>query len=585
MKSNYFVLLCCVVLLVPDFLSARQTDSPGEQREGQREVKAVINPSNPGLFSYIAERDNTLRIAYVTGRNRFADILQLCRYAEIVRDDIGREEELISNISCDDLNWRPVLDEDGRYWFMFVSRAENRIYAGFLSHNLDCSGNDNCGYFQLNIALPGDGAILRPKWSPDGDMFLFEFGGNILKVSEIGSPQSLSDKSIVPLVFIENGSYPDWSSNQEFIAFERNGDVLVFNYRQYLRNPRIDYYSVNRNLPADRVFEKSRPTWSSNSTHLSYFIPETSSSITDSEENFTWNILVRTLITEGDDFGFRPLNRERFQVRSVSRTRDTLSGPFIVNLLTDGSERVYSGFINNDPENNFPVILRSLRSDGRQLSTTLSRTEHVNNDYLTMMPSRNRIHFIYSSQQSGELKLNLGTWESQDYEFTPSYTFQNVGSQQAFTRSLLFPGWGQIYKGQNTKGLGLMAGSALLIGSGVYFGIEAQNALNEYNRQLNQFRSLINDNQATPSQLAEVRKRRDDALDSQRRNNSLQTACLSLFAFAYIYNLYDVRQGFPIYKRVSKERVERRISINADLISANNGSAYIPGIQLTLNGF
>ncbi|AXI99946.1 hypothetical protein CYPRO_0663 [Cyclonatronum proteinivorum] len=582
--SNIIIIL----LFIPELSSARQAVSLQNQTEGEREVKAVINPSNVNLFSYVAERDNALNLGYFqTSGNGFIPVMSLCRYTETVRDDIGREEEIITNKNCDDFNWRPVLDENGRYWFLFTSRSENRIYAGYVGKSLDCSTAEACNYFPLTISLPrGDGSLLRPQWAADGTAFIFEFGGNVFKVSGILSPEMMQEQELLPILFIENAAYPNWSHNQEFIAFERDGDILVFNYGLFLRDKSQDLYSVNQNLPADRAFEKSRPFWSSDGAHLSYFVPEITQShnASEQEDNFSWNILIRSLITEGEDFGFRPLNRERFQVRGVSRARDTLTGPMVVNFLTGEDERVFTGFVNNDPDNNFPVILRSIRADGRQLSTTISDRNHFNNDYVAMMPSENTIRFIYSSQMDGELNLNFATWESQDHSFTAPYTFQNVGQRDALIRSALIPGYGQLFKGQQIKGYSLMAGAAVLTGAGIYFGLEAKNALDEYQRQLDAFRDLLVGNEATSAELMDVRRKRDLALDDQKRFNNLQTLSLTLLAAVYVYNLFDAQQGFPIYRRVSREGVKNRVTLNADLLTSQSGSVIYPGVQITLNG-
>ncbi|HEX7342768.1 MAG TPA: DUF5683 domain-containing protein [bacterium] len=107
----------------------------------------------------------------------------------------------------------------------------------------------------------------------------------------------------------------------------------------------------------------------------------------------------------------------------------------------------------------------------------------------------------------------------------------------AATRSMIFPGWGQVYAGYRTKGFALMTSEALLLGAIVFCQVQYEDSRDKYLAE------------RSPDRMQDLY---DDANNFYRARN----ASIALAAGVYLFSLYDALHLLP------QQRVEATLTFS-----------------------
>jgi hypothetical protein len=116
---------------------------------------------------------------------------------------------------------------------------------------------------------------------------------------------------------------------------------------------------------------------------------------------------------------------------------------------------------------------------------------------------------------------------------------------KALLRSAVFPGWGQAYSDHNTRGfiVSLMQFSAA--GVLIYQHAQYNDALDNYNAALKNFRANQNDQNVQAALAAQVRARRADLDDAYVKRKQW----IILTGVIYAFNLVDAYWFFPYHHK------------------------------------
>jgi hypothetical protein len=112
-------------------------------------------------------------------------------------------------------------------------------------------------------------------------------------------------------------------------------------------------------------------------------------------------------------------------------------------------------------------------------------------------------------------------------------------------RSAVFPGWGQAYADQRTKGFLISLVQFSAVGFSVYENFRYNDALNDYRAALKRFQAQQNTQDGQDDLIAQVTATKADLDDAYERRKRW----LIITGSIYLYNLIDAAFFFPSYHR------------------------------------
>jgi hypothetical protein len=159
-------------------------------------------------------------------------------------------------------------------------------------------------------------------------------------------------------------------------------------------------------------------------------------------------------------------------------------------------------------------------------------------------------HFLSGVYHIRATKMGYENWST-------DYTFNGRGDDKltiklkpktrvkAIIRSAVFPGRGQAYADQRTKGFLISLAQLSAVGFSVYENFRYDDALNDYRTALRRFQAQQNSQDGQGDLIAQVRATKaalDDAYERRKR-------WLIITGSIYLYNLIDAAAFFPSYHR------------------------------------
>lgn len=512
-----------------------------------------INPVNPDLVSY--EKGGRIIITDAQRPGSIvASIFCIKSDIEIIPEFRDAPEEFYRDSDygqCKYFSWRPVKDSFGNYWFAFVSDDERKIFTGFISSRKICTDSYSCNWFAIEYeAKSAVNALTGLQWSPDGSMLLFVEGDEIRLLYDLysliykhsGPEFELLEESL------GNGHFPAWSPDGKYIAYEpvdaESGDIRILNYLKFAQGNKVehDFRTIERN--AESITNRTKPSWSPDAKYLSYLTSlETSNEKVGGQRS--WGVRVVGLNYDlAGNMHAVPAHSVFLLEENISRTYEYRSGLPLVNLVSR-QNNTFLLSIENDAQNNLPIQIRDIRRGHTTVTLDLDLPRNINNQYLQAVGFDNKIRLAYTSQTGSTTRLNIDDVELPGGFRTPSfkaYKPVDLNRNSALWRSALFPGWGQLYKGEKEKAL-------------IYGGVGAIIALYALNNAWNN--------------KGQVRR--------LKFNSGLVTSMV-LFSGLYAYSIYDVLQGFPIITNYNPAFGNMNINISA--IRNPRSNQIFPGVTL-----
>lgn len=470
------------------------------------------------------------------------------------------------------LDWRPVLDSKGRQWFAFVSTGEDKeydIYLGYVQKDGKVS--------KIPIRLKQEGIQQYPKWSPDGNHLAYVAQGKgegdiyvALKIGDIVRGKSV--KTYSPTQVTNNPRqdlFPCWSPDGRYLAYQAmQTESGVQNFGINLID--LNLLLQNKGLPSSirlskelRLYHEYKPSWSPDGKYIAYYVSQ--SELSGGSTNNNQDIGILSII-------FDPRgNIVEGRIKSGSSTRlDTYvlvnrdTGPSWLQNTSTGSMDVYY-VVKDDKLNPIKVIdlncwLSNKFTCKRDISQDFNTQLHRD---VAIIPTPDALTLAFISQEGNTNMLQVRSLPvpsnpSTRYDWDENLViFQEKNSKTALSRSILFPGWGQQYKGQSLKSKLLMGGEiAALAGYFVF--------ISQYNSNKNQYDDArtaylaADDKSMAAESFAQWQSKYDGA--SSAVSNARIAAGLA--AAIWIYNIWDARGGFPLRLPKAVQMVKSSIEIN-----------------------
>jgi hypothetical protein len=159
-------------------------------------------------------------------------------------------------------------------------------------------------------------------------------------------------------------------------------------------------------------------------------------------------------------------------------------------------------------------------------------------------------HFLNGVYHIRATKTGYENWST-------DYTFNGRGDDKltiklkpktrvkAMIRSAVFPGRGQAYADQRTKGIFISLAQFSAVGFSVYENFRYNDALNDYRTALKRFQAQQNSQDGQGDLIAQVTATKADLDDAYERRKRW----LIITGSIYLYNLIDAAFFFPSYHR------------------------------------
>lgn len=534
-----------------------------------------INRLNPDLIAYEETSRNNTRDLVVTfaddntSSNLRNEVFRIKCFEDSYVDPLGRRVEGSQGV-CSHFNWRPILDENGNYWFTFINNENNRIGVGFISKNLTCLDSEQCSTFYLDIT--SNKGISRPKWSPDGRLIMYNDGFEIRLIDDLYKVVRNRDGGLGTLISepIGLGFFPEWSPNGKFIAYEKQqneisegidrvevSEILILNYESYVRgNPlTFNLKDIEERNPDFVVNNRFKPSWTKDSKYLNY-LTQVNTDANNIEQ--TWySMAVQIQETENSIRGIRFHRSFLSQISNFYRNSELRTGISTVQLnYRDETDRPFAvnvneAFMQTRDLFSFTHILSRIEEPffvNIQLQNSLNGIPLNNSNviHLDAFAYSNKIRLAYAEQDRDRYSFKFTDLEITGNTFLNNnlYRPKEIRRNDILLRAIAFPGLAQFYKGEYEKAL-------------VYGGIGSILVIYGVNHVGNNKRDIINFNFSAPFSLA-----------------------LLTGIALHSYSIYDALQGLPVIKGFNPN--VGNINLSIDAITNPRHNLIFPGVRLNI---
>ena len=460
---KFGLLLFGMFFVIPDMGYSQRNNS--QDSDHQRHIS--FNPLNPKIISY--EQGGNINIELITEDKNKTLYTVNCGNQEQDFGDFSNQlsENREAYSPCSHLDWRPVYDINGNFWFSFIDNRSNSLNLGFIDGSLNCSVTGDCGTFEITSDELQPGNVLsRPKWSPDGQNIALQNANEIWMIYDIQSLLKKEKTTIASAKKLVDGSFFEWSPDQKYIAFEtlNNGlsDIGILDMRSITQSRSLDISYVRNLLNTDR--DKYKPSWSSDGNLLAYQV-----------EGYTegaWAVKLLKISEIRGDVEVREVTEGRnYEIEDYYKSNDERSGPVIVNFVRvtypqDSTEYSFLVYVSADQNEQRPIKVHSVDPRFNVPQNKIRRS--ANNDFVAAYTINDSLKIAYSSQRDYAMRLTFDEIDFSSQFRTPkNYQPKEISDRRAVKLSSYMPGLGQIYKGDVNKGI---AFSAATVGLGGYLG-------------------------------------------------------------------------------------------------------------------
>lgn len=466
---------------------------------------------------------------------------------------------------------RPVLDQNGKQWIVFVSSGADQEFDLYLADLDDPSGKV--------MRLPHQGMDRLPNWSPDGrrivfvskvneqsDLFVAE---NMMDIINRRDPSLFKPAAVTK----DNGLdlYPVWSPAGDAIAYQADVDENGINNSgiQVISVVNNMTYSKPLRLTADLAkFHENKPSWSPDGNYLAFY--KTRRQI--GQEKGTHLLDVNIIQLVRDRKSGRIIHGEPVKGNYTPIGYNIIPNHrFGPNWILWKSEKIYKNFalsyVKKIEDEKLPLYIAEfsqwmdIGTNYEQSLAAQFKTRNHGDVYTNQYANGLYLCFVSHEGVTPTLKLYLNDMS------IGSMPKQDMKKSTAVMKSLI-PGMGQRYKGQKGKGMTFIGLTTVAMGASAYFFNSYTQSANKADAEFNNYVSLNSNinNRQEKSTLLEVQQKMADQRGkwqkayndfSSNKGQTIGMACAAVAAGVYIFNLIDASKGFPMMRDadISKHRI------------------------------
>ena len=440
-----------------------------------------------------------------------------------------------------DLDWRPVVPQNGRYWFTYIASDDKglHLFVNYITDKGELAATE-----PLQLAFAGNARA--PRWSPDGRHIAFVSDSGVLHVvPEVDRAlQSGSASSMRATRIAEAGRpalYPAWHPLGTYIAYQVERDV------RGTRVFAIDALPVNKQTglasgPPVNLTESLqrasayRPTWSPDSGKYVAFFTDREAGADFEGIRFVIALVEAQTSRSGQIFrGALQEGRSRRIAEDVLPTDSR--GPEWTKITLGNRPSLAIVYVQRDEARNNPVTIVGTeawlgmrpRAEAEFVASTLWGT--ANHKDVSAAVGNRYVRYAYVAVAGGGEKLETRDAPAAWANGPPPLVVVVAGAPKvvrgggggAVALALILPGAGQFVKG--SKGKGAMLTIAALAGGAI--GLASISGVN-----------------SAAGASAEAAKLRDQAAwdkasDDYNSKKTLVTAGAGVAAAAWLFGIVD----------------------------------------------
>lgn len=435
------------------------------------------------------------------------------------------------------LDWRPLLDTEGRQWFVFVSNGDKNQYDIYISYL------DKEGHIGKIVQLTNDRYVnMYPRWSPDGQKIVFVSDrtgkGDLYLLHNINLDSN--PVNMIKLHRLTNNpdedNHPSWSPDGKYIAYSA---IISENERNNSGINLIDVTAFEERIPiplrltTNSNEEETKPSWSRlNNDLIAFYTSRTG--YKDNKINIGIVRLYKN-VSNKVTYASAKLNGTPSPNLVYNVVPNENRGPSWMPISKSNS----IVYIKRDESKFNPVHQASVKRwldsqipfDQQQPLVKAQMNREINafatsNGYLMLF-----------SKQLAEKGFVL-TKEEKNITWELPNVSQEISKKKALLRAII-PGFAQYYKGEKKKGIIIAAAQATLL-TGYFFYVNKNKKLVDELNAL-QFNYTNAGQKDADYWWSALNEKYDDAITA--RNVALIFG--SAFMLGMVYNVYDAFQGFP----------------------------------------